>query len=144
MLEPEPGPRDRIFMDIPTLISTAKTIAVVGLSDNPERSSYGVAAYLQDAGYRIIPVNPAISEWKGIPAVASLWGIADHVDVVDVFRRAEFVPQIVDEAIAIGAGAVWLQQGIRHEEAAARAEAAGLFVVQDRCLALEHSKLRVR
>ena len=131
-------------MDIPTLISTAKTIAVVGLSDNPERSSYGVAAYLQDAGYRIIPVNPAISEWKGIPAVASLWGIADHVDVVDVFRRAEFVPQIVDEAIAIGAGAVWLQQGIRHEEAAARAEAAGLFVVQDRCLALEHSKLRVR
>lgn len=144
MLEPEPGPRDRILMDIAALLSTMETIAVVGLSDNPERSSYGVAAYLLDAGYRIIPVNPAISEWKGIPAVASLSEIKDHVDVVDVFRRAEFVPQIVDEAIAIGAGALWLQQGIRHEEAAARAQAAGLFVVQDRCLALEHSKLRVR
>ncbi|HEY3414038.1 MAG TPA: CoA-binding protein [Armatimonadota bacterium] len=131
-------------MDISTLIKTAETIAVVGLSDNPERSSYGVAAYLQDAGFRIIPVNPGISEWKGIPAVASLTDIAGHVDIVDVFRRAEFVPQIAEEAIAIGATALWLQQSIRHEEAASRAQAAGLFVVQDRCLALEHSKLRDR
>lgn len=136
--------RGNVTMDIPTLLATANTIAVVGLSEKPERSSYGVAEYLQNAGYRIIPVNPTISEWKGIPAVASLSEITDHVDVVDVFRRPEFVSQIADEAIAIGAGALWLQQGIRDDGAAARAEAAGLFVVQDRCLALEHSKLRKR
>lgn len=131
-------------MDIPTLLSSAHTIAVVGLSDRPERSSYGVAQYLAEAGYRIIPVNPAIAEWRGIPAVGALSDITEPVDIVDVFRRPEFVPAIVEGAIAIGARAVWLQQGIRNDEAAKKAEGAGLFFVQDRCLALEHSKLRQR
>lgn len=124
------------------LLRNAKTIAVVGLSDNPDRSSYGVARYLRDAGYTIIPVNPGIKEWEGIRAVGSLRDIAEPVDIVNVFRRPEYVPEVVEDAIAIHAGAVWMQQGIRHEEAAARAEAAGLTVVQDRCIALEHSKYK--
>jgi uncharacterized protein len=127
-------------MEIPQLLKSAKTIAVVGLSDNPDRSSYGVAAYLKAAGYNIIPVNPGISAWQGIPAVDSLRDITDTVDIVNVFRQPKFVPEIVADAIAIHAGAVWMQQGIRHEEAAAAAEASGLTVVQDRCIALEHSK----
>jgi predicted CoA-binding protein len=128
--------------NISDLLETAQTIAVVGLSDNPDRSSYGVAEYLQGIGYRIIPVNPAITEWKGIPVVASLKEIDMPVDIVDIFRRPEHVPPHVDEAIEIGARAVWMQQGIRNEEAAQKAEAAGLMVVQDRCIALEHSKRR--
>ncbi len=127
---------------ISKLLETAQTIAVVGLSDQPDRSSYGVAEYLQGIGYRIIPVNPNITEWKGIPAVASLKDVDMPVDIVDVFRRPEHVPPHVDEAIEIGARAVWMQQGIRHDEAARKAEAAGLLVVQDRCLALEHAKRR--
>lgn len=131
-------------MDIPALLSSAHTIAVVGLSDRPDRSSYGVAQYLAEAGYRVIPVNPGIAKWRGIPAVAALTDIDEPVDIVDVFRRPEFVPPIIDDAIAIGAKAVWLQQGIRNDEAAKKAEDAGIFVVQDRCLALEHSKHRQR
>jgi predicted CoA-binding protein len=131
-------------MDIPALLSSARVIAVVGLSDNPDRSSFGVAQYLRDAGYRIIPVNPAIAEWQGIPSVASLREIVEPVDIVDIFRRPEFVTDIVDDAISIGARAVWMQQGIRNDEAARKAEAAGLIVIQDRCIALEHSKFRQR
>jgi predicted CoA-binding protein len=131
-------------MDIPTLLGSAHTIAVAGLSDRPERSSYGVAQYLAEAGFHIIPVNPGISDWRGIPAVGALTDIAEHVDIVDVFRRPEFVPAIVHDAVAIGAAAVWLQLGIRNDEAAKEAESAGLFVVQDRCLAVEYSKIRRR
>lgn len=124
------------------LLETAQTIAIVGLSDSPDRSSHGVAGYLKDIGYHIIPVNPNITAWNGIPAVASLKEIEEPVDIVDIFRRPEHVPAIVDQAIEIGARAVWMQQGISHPEAARKAEAAGLTVVQDRCIALEHSKRR--
>lgn len=127
---------------IAELLDTTRTIAVVGLSDQPDRSSYGVAEYLQRMGYQIIPVNPNIAEWKGIPAVDSLRDVDVPVDIVDLFRRSECVAPHVDEAIEIGARAIWMQQGVRNDEAAAKAEAAGLIAVQDRCLALERSKLR--
>jgi uncharacterized protein len=105
------------------------------------RPSYGVAEYLQNAGYRIIPVNPLENEVLGEKAYASLDDIPEHVDIVDVFRRSEYVPEIVEAAIRIGAGAVWMQEGVAHEQAAARARAAGLSVVEDRCILKEHRKL---
>lgn len=124
------------------ILVAARTIAVVGLSDKPHRPSHEVAAYLQDAGYRIIPVNPMITEVLGERAYASLRDIAAPIDIVDIFRRPQFVPQIVEDAIAIGAKVVWMQLGIVHEEAAARARAAGLAVVMDTCLATTHDRLR--
>jgi predicted CoA-binding protein len=120
------------------LLSSAKTIAIAGLSDNPDRPSYGVAQYLQQHGYRIIPVNPAIDSVLGEKSFASLADIPEKVDLVDVFRRSEFVPDLADEAIAIGARCLWLQLGVIHEEAAQKARDAGLLVVMDRCLAVEH------
>lgn len=120
----------------------ARTIAVVGLSDKPDRDSYHVAAYLQKAGYRIIPVNPALSEVLGERAYPGLREVPEPIDVVDVFRRPGAVPAIVEDAIAVGARAVWLQDGIVHNEAAARARAAGLQVVQSRCMLREHSAMR--
>jgi uncharacterized protein len=120
---------------------TARTIAVVGLSSSRARASYGVAQYLQSAGYRIIPVNPNETQVLGEKAYASLDEVPDKIDMVDVFRRSEFVPEIVDAAIRVGARAVWLQEGVVHEEAAARARAAGLFVVMDRCTLKEHRRL---
>ena len=123
---------DRIF-------DTARTIAVVGLSPNPYRPSYGVARYLQRAGYRIIPVNPNVTEVLGEPAYPTLRDIHATVDVVDVFRRSEFVGAIVDDAIAIKARAVWLQDGVVDEAAAKRARAAGLDVVMDDCMMRRHA-----
>ncbi len=123
---------DRIF-------DTARTIAVVGLSPNPYRPSYGVARYLQRAGYRIIPVNPNVTEVLGEPAYPTLRDIHETVDVVDVFRRSEFVGAIVDDAIAIKARAVWLQDGVVDEAAAKRARAAGLDVVMDDCMMRRHA-----
>jgi predicted CoA-binding protein len=125
------------------LLRTARTIAVVGLSDNPARPSYGVAAYLKRQGYRIIPVNPAVSEVLGEKSYARLEDVPEKIDVVDVFRRSEHVPEVVDSAIAIGAKAVWCQDGVIHEEAAAKARAAGLFVVMDRCMLRDHARLMV-
>jgi predicted CoA-binding protein len=110
----------------------------VGLSTNPRRPSYGVARYLQRAGYRIIPVNPNVSEVLGERAYATLSELPVPVDVVEVFRRSEFAGAIVDEAIAIGAGAVWLQDGVVDEAAAERARAAGLDVVMDDCMMRRH------
>jgi hypothetical protein len=132
-------------MDIARMVREARTIAVVGLSDKPERPSYEVASYLLEAGYRIIPVNPNIAEWKGLKSYGSLSEIpkSEKIDIVDIFRKSEDVPPVVDEAIAIGAKAVWMQLGIVNEEAAGRAEAAGLEVVMDRCLKIEHGKLKV-
>jgi predicted CoA-binding protein len=126
---------------ISELLATAKTIAVVGLSGNPDRPSFGVAQYLQRKGYRIIPVNPAIECVLGEKSYASLSEVAEKVDIVDVFRRFEFVPALVEEAIAIGARCLWLQLGVIHEEAARKARDAGLLVVMDRCLAVEHLRL---
>jgi len=122
------------------LLEQSKVIAVVGLSSKPHRPSYGVARYMQSAGYRIIPVNPNEREVLGEKCYARLEDISIRVDIVDVFRRSEFVPPLVESAIAIGARAVWLQEGVVHEEAAARARTAGLEVVMDHCILKEHAK----
>lgn len=122
------------------LLATSRTIAVVGLSSSAMRPSHGVAEYLQGAGYKIIPVNPNETEVLGERAVARLEDIREKVDIVDIFRRSEFVPQIVESAIAIGAKAVWMQEGVIHEAAAERARAAGLMVVMDRCILKEHAR----
>ena len=124
--------------EIRAILASARTIAVVGLSDKPDRDSYRVAAYLQRAGYRILPVNPAVSQVLGEKAVPSLRDLAEPVDVVDIFRRPEAVPEIVEDAIAIGAKVVWMQDGIVHEAAADRARAAGLKVVTSRCMLRDH------
>jgi hypothetical protein len=128
-------------MTIAELLGSARTIAVVGLSGRRSRPSYGVSEYMQRAGYRIIPVNPRESEVLGERSFASLTEMGEKVDIVDIFRRPEHVPEIVEQAIAIGAGAVWMQEGVVHEEASARARAAGLFVVMDRCILKEHRRL---
>jgi len=126
--------------EITELLKHAKTIAVVGLSDSPLRPSYGVSAYMQHHGYRIIPVNPAIKGALGEKAVASLSEIEEKIDIVDVFRRPEGVPEIVDEAIKLGVPAIWMQEGVVHEDAAAKARKAGIFVVMDRCILKEHRR----
>jgi len=126
--------------DIRKLLTNAKTIAVVGLSNSPLRPSHGVSAYLQSHGYRIIPVNPQIKGALGEKAVATLSAIHEKIDIVDVFRRSEFVPEIVDEAIHLKLPVLWLQEGVIHEEAAAKARQAGIFVVMDHCILKEHRK----
>ena len=120
------------------LLERSKTIAVVGLSDSPMRPSYGVSAYMQTQGYRIIPVNPAIKGALGEKAVPSLSEVSEPIDIVDVFRRSEFVPELIDEAIRLKVPAIWLQEGVVHEEAAEKARKAGIFVVMDRCILKEH------
>lgn len=128
---------------ITAILSSSRTIAVVGLSDNPARPSHQVAGYLKRAGYRIVPVNPRVAGVHGEAAVGSLRQVAEPVDVVLIFRRPEHVPAIVEDAIAIGARAVWMQSGIRHPAAAARAREAGLAVVEDACMMVEH-RMRAR
>jgi uncharacterized protein len=124
--------------EIRALLTSAHTVAVVGLSDKPQRDSHHVAAYLQRHGYRIIPVNPAVKEVLGEKAYASLREVPEKIDVVDVFRRPEAVPAVVEDAIAVGARAVWMQEGVVHNAAADRARAAGLQVVMNRCMLKEH------
>jgi predicted CoA-binding protein len=124
------------------LLSRAKTIAVVGLSESPLRPSHGVAAYMQSAGYKIIPVNPQIAEALGEKAYPSLleipFEVAKTIDVVDVFRRSEFVDEIVEQAIQLKIPAIWLQEGVINEDAAEKARKSGMFVVMDRCVLKEH------
>ena len=129
--------------EIRALLKRARRIAVVGLSADPLRPSHGVARYLQSAGYEILPVNPkyAGQEILGQPVVAKVTDLAGPIDVVEIFRRPVDVPRPVDEAIAAGAGAVWMQLGIRNEEAGEKAAAAGLLVVMDRCMSIEHRRL---
>lgn len=124
------------------ILERARVIAVVGASPDPWRPSFGVTAYLVRAGYRIVPVNPTAlgATLHGEPFVASLRG-AGPVDLVDVFRRPEAVPEVVESALALGIPAVWLQLGIRHPGARARAEAAGMTFVEDRCISVEHARL---
>lgn len=124
------------------ILNTAKTIAVVGFSTKPHKAGYYVPEYLQKQGYRIIPVNPVMEKDKalGEQVYESLKDIPVPVDVVDIFRRPEHIPPIVDEAIEIGAKAVWMQLGIRNEEAAEKAIQAGLLVVQDACMLAEHKR----
>jgi uncharacterized protein len=123
---------------ITDILKRAKTIAVVGLSDSPLRPSHGVAAYLQSQGYRIIPVNPQITESLGEKAYPSLLDVAEKIDIVDIFRRPEFVEEVVDQAIQLKVPAVWMQEEIVHEKAAQKARQAGIFVVMDRCILVEH------
>ncbi len=128
--------------DVGRILKKTKTIAVVGLSDKPDRESYQVAAYLQQQGYRIIPVNPNVTEVLGEKAHPSLRDLPDPVDVVQIFRRSEEVPPIVDDAIAIGAKVVWMQVDVEHEEAARKAERAGLKVIMNACMRSAHRTLR--
>lgn len=130
-------------MDIAGILANSRTIAVVGLSDNPERASYDVASYLHDEGYTIIPVNPNIENWRGINAYKSLSEIREPVDIVDIFRKSDAVLPIVEEAIKIGAKTVWMQLGIVNEAAERRARAAGLNVVMNRCIKIEHRRLKL-
>ena len=129
--------------NIASVLRSARTIAVIGLSSKRYRPSHGVAEYMQSAGYRIIPVNPFETEVLGEKTYPELDRVPGTVDIVDIFRRSEFVPEIVDAAIRIGARAIWMQEGVVHEEAAAKARAAGLDVVMDRCILKEHRRLLV-
>jgi predicted CoA-binding protein len=126
--------------EIGELLKRTKTIAVVGLSDSPLRPSYGVSAYMQSHGYKIIPVNPSIKGSLGEKSVPSLAEIEEKIDMVDVFRRSEYVPDLVDEAIRLKVPAIWLQEDVIHEEAAEKARKAGIFVVMDKCILKEHRR----
>ena len=125
---------------IAELLKNARTIAVVGLSDSPFRASYGVSEYMQSEGYRIIPVNPDIRSSLGETAYASLEAVPEKIDIVNIFRRPERVPEVVDEAIRLKLPAIWLQEGVIHEAAAKKAQDAGIFVVMDRCILKEHRR----
>ncbi len=141
-----------LTMNEPTTVQRllrSKTIAVIGLSDNPQKPSNYVPAYLQSIGHRILPINPGISELLGERAYASLAELPDKPDLINVFRLPKFIPAIVDEMIALYAGkpdapGLWLQQGITHPEATARAQAAGISVVADQCLMVESRRAAVR
>ncbi|MHC1724625.1 MAG: CoA-binding protein [Syntrophobacteraceae bacterium] len=127
--------------EVTALLNDSKTVAVVGISHKEERDSNRVARYLQQHGYKMIPVNPKYKEVLGETCYPDLKSIPEHVDVVDIFRNIEAIPPIVDEAIEIKAGAVWMQLGLAHEEAAEKARAAGIRVVMDKCMKIEHSRV---
>ncbi len=132
------------MVDISSLLHTAKTIAVVGLSAKPDRASYQVANYLQQHGFRIIPVNPTETVILGEPCFARLTDIPFHIDIVNIFRASKDVPPIIDDAIAMNAGAVWLQLEITHPAAEERARTAGLVVVSNRCIKIDHLQYGTR
>ena len=125
---------------ITKVLEDCKTVAVVGLSSNPGRPSYGVASYMRRRGYKVIPVNPNETEVFGDKAYATLAAVPDKIDLVDIFRRSSEAGSVVDQAIAVGAKAVWLQEGVIDEAAAERAQDAGLLVVMDRCWLKEHAR----
>ena len=129
--------KDRIL----ELLKKAKTIAVVGLTDDPSKPSYGVSQYMQSNGYRIVPIHPKLSKVLGERAYPSLSEAAkaEKIDLVDVFRRPDAVPAIVDEVLALGIPALWLQETVVHEEAARKAREAGVLVVMDKCIMKEHA-----
>lgn len=127
--------------EIVSILKQYKTVAVVGLSEDPKKASHQVAEYLQSQGYRIIPVNPQCQEVLGEKCYASLKDIPEPIEVVDIFRKAEAIPGIVEEAIAVGAKVIWMQLGLEHPQAAAQARAAGLQVVMNYCMKIEHSRL---
>lgn len=134
------NPSDDVLKQI---LVEARTIAMVGASANPERPSHGIMKRLLNAGYRVIPVNPKESEVLGQRSYAALRDIADQIDIVDVFRRSEDTPAIADDAIAVHAKVLWLQLGVSNEEAARRAEAAGLTVIMDKCIGATHLALHI-
>jgi uncharacterized protein len=130
-------------LDVKRLLSGASTIAVVGASSNPERPSNGIMRQLKSVGYRVIPVNPNETAVLGERAYPTLLDVPEPIDIVDVFRRSEYTPAIADEAVKVGAKALWLQSGVTSEDAAARATAGGLIVVMDACIGVMHSMLQV-
>ncbi len=130
--------------DLKQLLTESKTIAIVGLSDNPSRASYGVARFLQRQNYRVIPVNPAVTEVLGEKCYARVEDIPEQVDIVDVFRRSEFMPEVVADALKKQPRCIWMQEGVEHEEAAKTAEAAGVKVVMNHCILKELARLLPR
>lgn len=137
-MTPKGVPMERAVADI---LRKSRTVAVVGISDKEERDSHKVAKYLKDHGYRIIPVNPKLTEVLGETCYPDLRSVPEHIDVVDVFRSIDAIPGIVEEAVAVGANVVWMQLGLQHEDAARRARDAGLSVVMNKCMKIEHSQL---
>jgi len=135
---PDYNPPDE---EVVELLKSAKTVAVVGISHKEDRDSYKVAKYLKEHGYKIIPVNPKYKEVLGEPCYPDLKSIPEKIDVVDIFRKVDAIPGIVDEAIAVGAGAVWMQLGLAHNESAEKARQAGLKVVMNKCMKIEHQRL---
>jgi predicted CoA-binding protein len=133
-----PNPNDETLK---TLLTNARRIAVVGISDKPDRASYRVARYLRDAGYEILPINPRLTTWEGLPAYPTLSDVPGAIDIIDVFRKAEDVPPVVTAALAKGCQTFWLQLGIRNDAAVEPLIARGITVVQDRCLKIEHQRL---
>ncbi len=131
------------FNSIEEMLKGSKTIAVVGLSSNPLRASHGVSAYMQAQGYRIIPVNPQEEYVLGEKSNASLLDVPEPIDIVDVFRRSDAVPEVVDQAIQKKASAIFMQEGVVHDAAAEKARQAGIFVVMDRCILKEHRNIAV-
>ena len=125
---------------ITDLLKRAKTIAVVGLSDSPFRASHGVSAYMQSQGYKIVPVNPNIESALGEDACKSLFEVKEKIDIVDIFRRSEFVPEVVEQAIQLRVPAIWMQEGVVHQAAAEKARKAGITVIMDKCILKEHRK----
>jgi uncharacterized protein len=123
------------------IFESARTIAVVGVSSKRYRPSYGVTEYMQRAGYRIIPVNPQETEVLGEKSYPDLDSVPEPIDIVDIFRRSEFVPEIVEAALRKGVKVIWMQEGVIHEDAARRAEAAGVTVIMDHCILKEHRRL---
>jgi predicted CoA-binding protein len=123
---------------IAELLKRSKTIAVVGLSNNPMRPSHGVSAYMQSQGYRIIPVNPRVRESLGEKAYPTLLDVPEKIDIVNIFRRPEFIEEVVDQAIRLKVPAIWMQQDVIHEKAAEKARNTGILVVMDRCILVEH------
>jgi uncharacterized protein len=140
--------RNPALADIRELLRASRTIAVVGISADPIRPSFGVTQSMRDFGYRILPVNPALTEWEGIPAYATLeaavraLGPDGRIDIVNVFRRPALVGNVVDECLRLGLHTLWLQQGVINEPAAARAVAAGMTVVMDRCICVDRASMR--
>jgi len=141
MMASENGGINAGTKEIVSILKQYKTVAVVGLSEDPKKASHQVAEYLQSQGYRIIPVNPQCQEVLGEKCYASLKDIPEPIEVVDIFRKAEAIPGIVKEAIAVGAKVIWMQLGLEHPQAAAQARAAGLQVVMNHCMKIEHSRL---
>jgi uncharacterized protein len=141
MQRTEIDPRWQDLAVIERLVRESRTVAVVGLSDNPSRPSHGVARYLVRAGLTVYPVNPKLAEWEGLTAYKSLAEVPAPIDIVDVFRRTEHALEVAREAVAVGAGSLWLQLGVISVEAATVAAEAGLDVVMDRCLAVEHREV---
>lgn len=128
-------------MEIKEILKTSKNIAVVGLSDKPERPSYSVAEYLASVGYKIFPVNPMIKEWEGQKVYSSLLEIKEKIDIVDVFRKSEDIPPVADDATKISAKTIWLQLGITNFDAEKKAREAGLNVVSNKCIKIEHQRI---